>query len=132
MSMNVLVIDDSSVMRAMIRKSLKLSGIETGEIYEAANGQQGIDILDNHSADLIITDINMPVMNGEVMIELIRNDPKTKDIPILVVSSEGSKLRVERLRDKGVAFIHKPFYPETIRDTIKSIIQKEDSDERAD
>lgn len=129
MSVNVLVIDDSSVMRAMIRKSLRLSGLELGEVYEAANGQQGIELLDIHSTDLIITDINMPVMNGEEMIDLIRNNPKTMDIPILVISGEGSKVRVERLEGKGIAFIHKPFYPETIRDTIKNILEKEHKDE---
>jgi two-component system, chemotaxis family, chemotaxis protein CheY len=132
MSINVLVIDDSSVMRAMIRKSLQLSGIELQGVYEAADGKQGIDILDYCCTDLIITDINMPVMNGEAMIEQIKNNPKTKDIPILVISSEGSKLRVGRLKDKGVSFIHKPFFPETIRDMIRTILKKEDCDERAD
>lgn len=132
MSINVLVIDDSSVMRAMIRKSLQLSGLELNEVYEAADGQQGIDILDYCCTDLIITDINMPVMNGEAMIEQIRNNPKTKDIPILVISSEGSKLRVGRLKDKGVAFIHKPFFPENIRDMIKTLMKKESCDEPTD
>ncbi len=132
MSINVLVIDDSSVMRAMIRKSLQLSGLDLNEVYEAADGQQGIDILDYCCTDLIITDINMPVMNGEAMIEQIRNNPKTKDIPILVISSEGSKLRVERLKDKGVAFIHKPFFPENIRDMIKTLMKKEGCDEPTD
>jgi two-component system, chemotaxis family, chemotaxis protein CheY len=129
MSVNVLVIDDSSVMRAMIRKSLRMSGLELGEVYEAANGQQGLELLDTCCTDLIITDINMPVMNGEEMIDLIRDNPKTKDIPILVISGEGSRLRVERLEGKGVAFVHKPFYPETIRDTIKNIFEKEHRDE---
>lgn len=132
MSINVLVIDDSSVMRAMIRKSLQLSGLELHEVYEAADGQQGIDILDYCCTDLIITDINMPVMNGEAMIEQIRNNPKTKDIPILVISSEGSKIRVERLKDKGIAFIHKPFFPENIRDMIKTLMKKEGCDEPND
>ena len=70
MSLNVLVVDDSAVMRAMIIKTLRLSGLPLGEVHEAANGQEGLGTLDEHWIDLVLVDINMPVMNGEEMIEL--------------------------------------------------------------
>jgi len=122
MAVNVLVVDDSGVMRSMIAKTIKLSGLNLGEIHQAANGQEGLEALNRNWIDLVIADINMPVMNGEEMIDRMQAYPDFKDIPIVVVSTEGSQTRVERLQDKGVRFIHKPFTPEVIRDTIKKFL----------
>ncbi|QTA85262.1 response regulator [Desulfonema magnum] len=132
MSINVLIVDDSGVMRAMILKSLRMSGLPLGETHQAANGQEGLDVLNQHWVDLVIVDINMPVMNGEEMIDRMRESPEIKDIPIVVISTEGSKTRLEKLQQKGAAFIHKPFSPETIRDTIRDIMNLGGDDEGAD
>jgi two-component system chemotaxis response regulator CheY len=126
MAINVLIVDDSAVMRAMILKSLRMTGLELGDTYQAANGQEGLDLLNGNWIDLVIADINMPVMNGEEMIDRMREAPETSDIPIVVISTEGSKARLERLEQKGAAFIHKPFTPEKIRDTIKTLIHLEE------
>ena len=122
MAINVLVVDDSGVMRSMILKTIKLSGLQIGETHQAANGREGLEALNEHWIDLVIADINMPVMNGEEMIDRIMESPEHKDIPIVVVSTEGSKTRVERLQEKGARFIHKPFTPEKIRDTVKELL----------
>jgi len=122
MAVNVLVVDDSGVMRSMIVKTLRLSGLQLGEIYQAADGREGLDVLGEHWIDLIIVDINMPVMNGEEMIDRMRENSEYNDTPVVVVSTEGSETRVERLRDKGARFIHKPFTPEMIRDTVKDLL----------
>ena len=123
MALNVLIVDDSSVMRAMIKKTLKMTGIEFGEFYEAADGQQGIEQLRNQWIDLVLADINMPVMNGEEMINHMKDDLELKDIPVVVISTEGSETRIERLKQKGVSFIRKPFEPEIISDVISELIQ---------
>ena len=122
MAVNVLVVDDSGVMRSMIIKTIRLSGLQLGEIHEAANGREGLDALQQNWIDLVIADINMPVMNGEDMINHMLEHPELKDIPIVVISTEGSKSRVERLQNKGARFIHKPFTPEVIRDTVKDFL----------
>lgn len=122
MAINILIADDSSVMRSMILKTMYLSGLPIGEIYQAANGQEGLEALEGNWVDLVIADINMPVMNGEEMIDRMRGDLVTRDIPVVVVSSEGSQKRIKRLKEKGVIFVHKPFTPELVRDTIKAII----------
>jgi len=122
MAVNVLVVDDSGVMRSMIVKTLRLSGLQMGEIHQAANGQEGLDALGEHWIDLVIVDINMPVMNGEDMIDRMRENSEHMETPVVVVSTEGSEIRVERLREKGAKFIHKPFTPEIIRDTVKDLI----------
>lgn len=122
MAVNVLVVDDSGVMRSMIVKTLRLSGLQIGEIHQAANGEEGLNALNDHWIDLVIVDINMPVMNGEEMIDHMQEDSAFNDVPVVVVSTEGSEIRVERLREKGARFIHKPFTPEMIRDTIKDLL----------
>ncbi len=121
MALNILVVDDSSVVRAMIVKCLGLTDIPIGEVHQAGDGQQGLNVLGEHWVDLIFADINMPVMNGEEMIQHIRAQAQYDNVPIIVVSTEGSQTRIERLEKQGVRFIHKPFAPETVRDVIREI-----------
>jgi len=125
MAVNILIVDDSGVMRSMIQKCVQMSGLQIGEIHHAANGREGLDALDQHWIDLVITDINMPVMTGEEMIERMHDRPELRAIPTIVVSTEGSQTRVERLQRKGLRFIHKPFSPEMIRDAVKEVLGNE-------
>jgi two-component system, chemotaxis family, chemotaxis protein CheY len=115
---NVLVVDDSAVMRSMIIRILRLSGLSLGEIFEAPNGREGLRVLDEKWVDLALVDINMPVMNGVEMIETIRKNQATADLPIIVVSTESNSEMVESIRQKNVEFVHKPFTPEVLRSTI--------------
>jgi len=121
MAVNVLIVDDSAVMRAMILKTLNMTGLPLGEVYQAGNGQEGLDALDQHWIDLAVVDINMPVMNGEEMIDRMRENPDTKDVRVVVISTEGSETRIKRLQQKGASFIQKPFTPEIIRDAVVAI-----------
>jgi two-component system chemotaxis response regulator CheY len=118
MALNILVVDDSSVMRAIIIKTLRLSQLPLGEVLEAPNGQEALRVLDGKWIDLALVDINMPVMDGEEMIDRLRQNPVTEDLPIIIISTEGSETRKEVLMQKGAGFVHKPFTPETLRDTI--------------
>ena len=121
MSLNILIVDDSAVVRAMIIKTLGMAGIPLGDVHQAADGQEGLDSLDAHWIDLVFADINMPVMNGEEMIDRIREQPEWEELPIIVVSTEGSATRIERLQQKGASFVHKPFTPESVQSVIKKI-----------
>jgi two-component system, chemotaxis family, chemotaxis protein CheY len=118
---NVLVIDDSTVMRSMIIRVLRLSGLSLGQVFEAANGREGLRVLDENWIDLALVDINMPVMNGEEMIDEVRKNKDTTDLPIIVVSTESNLDRVESLRRKNVEFVHKPFTPEILRKTVLQV-----------
>jgi two-component system, chemotaxis family, chemotaxis protein CheY len=118
MSLNVLVVDDSAVMRNMVIRVLRLTGLSLGEVYQASNGQEGLDFLKSNWIDLALVDINMPVMNGEQMIDHVRQDPDIASTPIVVISTETSQARIDLLQRKGVEFVHKPFTPETLRATI--------------
>jgi two-component system chemotaxis response regulator CheY len=125
MAVNILIVDDSKVMRSIIQKSMQMSGLHIGEVHHAANGQEGLEALNRHWIDLVITDINMPVMTGEQMIGQMHDRPDLRAIPTIVVSTEGSLTRIERLQRMGLRFIHKPFSPETIRDTVKEVLGSE-------
>lgn len=118
MSFNILIVDDSAAMRSIIQKTLRLSGLPLGELYQAQNGQEALQMLEENWIDLALVDINMPVMNGETMINLVRENPDTADLPIVVVSTESSETRIAQLREKNVEFIHKPFAPEDLRQTV--------------
>jgi two-component system chemotaxis response regulator CheY len=121
MALNVLIVDDSKVMRSMVLKTMKMAQIPLGDVIQAGNGQEGLDALEENWIDLVLVDINMPVMNGEEMIRRMRAAPVTADIPVVVISTEGSETRIARLKEMGAAFVHKPFTPEEIRDTIHSL-----------
>lgn len=118
MALNVLIVDDSWIMRAMIARTLRLSGLPLGEVYEAADGRAGAAIVRDRHVDLVLTDLNMPVMDGDAMIAELRSDPLTADLPIIVVSSEASDERRELLRARNIAFVLKPFTREYLRDVI--------------
>jgi two-component system, chemotaxis family, chemotaxis protein CheY len=121
MALNVLIVDDSMVMRTMILKTIRMSGVQMGEIKQAANGQEGLDALKEDWIDLVFLDINMPVMGGEEMILRMKESELTRNIPVVVVSTEGSATRIERVESLGARFVHKPFSPETIRDVILDV-----------
>jgi len=118
MPLNVLIVDDSAVMRSIILRTLRLSGLPLEEVLQAENGQEGLDILGNRWIDLALIDINMPVMNGIEMIDKVRRTSEISDLPIIVVSTESSTTRIEMLKDMGVGFVHKPFSAETLREAV--------------
>jgi len=100
-----------------------MSKIPIKELHEAATGKEGLEVLDKNWIDLVLTDLNMPEMNGEEMIEEIKKMPELADVPIIVISTEGSERRIERILKKGVSFIHKPFTPEKFNEVIISVVE---------
>ena len=123
MSYNILVVDDSRTTRAVIAKTLNLAGIPINELHEAENGRKALDILDDNWIDLVLADINMPEMDGVEMVDRMSEDGLMKTIPVVIVSTEGSKTRIEEMRSKGVrAYVRKPFTPEIIKDIVEDIL----------
>lgn len=118
MAFNVLIVDDSVVMRSIIIKTLRMTGVPLGEIYQAGNGQEGLQAVEENWVDLALVDLNMPKMGGEEMIQELRANADTATLPIVVISTESSDTRIAALRDKGAGFIHKPFKPEELREQI--------------
>ena len=116
MSLNVLIVDDSEVMRKIIRRTVNLSGFEIGMVFEAEDGEKALGMLHENWIDVVISDINMPVMNGVELLKKMKTIDSLSDIPVIIVSTEGRSERVEGILKLGAAgFITKPFKPEDIR-----------------
>jgi two-component system chemotaxis response regulator CheY len=119
----VLVVDDSPVLRAAIRKVAKLAGVEEDQIFEAGNGQEALDVLETVWIDLVLLDLNMPVMDGEEFAQRVRRNDDLADVAIVVVSTEANRERLDRMRALGtLEVLHKPFEPEDLRRIIGTVI----------
>lgn len=123
MAYNVLVVDDSLAMRSVIKKTILASGIDVEEFYEAADGVEALATLRHHRLDIILTDFNMPRMDGMQLLQEIKKDDQLKTIPVVVTSVEGSRKRVEAFMARGAAgYISKPFTPEEARDKLNHVL----------
>jgi two-component system chemotaxis response regulator CheY len=115
MSCNVLIVDDSPILRTCIKKVVKLAGIDEDHIFEAGNGQEALEVLETVWTDLVLLDLNMPVMDGEEFTRRVRENPDLQDVAIVIVSTEANKGRLDRMRNLGVVeSLHKPFEPEDL------------------
>jgi two-component system chemotaxis response regulator CheY len=124
MAYNILVVDDSETVRAVIAKSLGLAGVPMGTLFQAANGVEGLELLRREWIDLVLADINMPVMGGVRMVEEMKGDAALRGIPVIIVSTEGSETRLQGLKDQGVgAFLRKPFAPEDLKKAVESQLE---------
>lgn len=123
MAYNILVVDDSATMRAVIAKTLRLGGVDVGTLFEAGNGIEGLEILRREWIDLVLADINMPEMGGMRMVEEMKADDSLGTIPIVIVSTEGSAARLGELKERGVsAILRKPFPPEELKKTVDALL----------
>ena len=120
METRVLIVDDSSSMRQMIRFTLSEEGCE---VYEAENGKKAFDTLDTAEPELIITDINMPEMNGIELIKEIRQNKKYRFTPIVVLTTESEVQKQEEGKKAGAtAWLVKPFTPEGLMETVHRVV----------
>jgi two-component system, chemotaxis family, chemotaxis protein CheY len=119
--LNILIVDDSAMMRAVVKRVVNVSGAPIGGIHEAGDGREGLAVLETQPIDIVFTDINMPVMNGVEMLREITARGWDHLVRI-VVSTDGSATRREEVRALGVrACVEKPFSPEVIRDVIAAL-----------
>lgn len=124
MAYNVLIVDDSQTMRTVIKKTVAISGFEIGECWEAGDGREALDVLQEQWVDIILTDLNMPRMNGLELVKALKGDEATRHIPIVLITTEGSETRIEEAYALGISgYIQKPFYPEAIRDALNKIME---------
>ncbi len=123
MALNILIVDDSPVMRAFVRKSVGLTGLDVGEYCEAEDGENALRLLREHWMDLVLTDINMPNMNGEELVRRLHADELLRTIPVIVVSTDSSKQRVQQMLALGAkGYVTKPFLPAELRDEVERIL----------
>lgn len=127
--LNILIVDDSQMMRALIKRVARLSQVPLGEIYEAANGAEAIDVLERHEVHAVFTDINMPVMTGTELLREIGRRDRWKHLVRVIVSTDGSIARRDEVRDLQVQlYVEKPFRPEVMRDVLSQVTARPDAE----
>ena len=119
---NILIVDDSAMMRTMIKRVASLAGTPIGTIYEAGNGREALAVLEQHPVQFVFTDLNMPVMTGtELLREMLTRD-QWRGIVRVIISTDGSDSRRDEAKDLSVAlYVEKPFRPEEMRDVLTSL-----------
>jgi len=123
MSFNVLIVDDSFSMRSVIKKIIAMSGFRMDGCFEAGNGREGLDVLEREWVDVIISDINMPEMGGLEMLRKLKEHRVFQNIPVIVVSTEGSEDRINEAVSCGAkGFIKKPFLPEDLKKIMHDVL----------
>lgn len=122
MELKILVVDDSSIMRQMIIRTINLCGLDIADIFEAGNGREGLRVLEDKTIDLLFADVNMPVMNGIEMLNEVRQQKTTQGLPVLIVSTESHEGRIDEIEQQGAGFVHKPFTPEDLRAKIIEVL----------
>ncbi len=120
--MKLLVVDDSSTMRRIIKNTLSRLGHEN--VLEGGDGIEGWSALDkNPDIDMLITDWNMPEMNGLELVKKVRADARFKDLPIIMVTTEGGKAEVITALKAGVNnYIVKPFTPQVLKEKLGAVM----------
>ncbi len=127
--MRILIVDDSAMMRAMIKRIIKLADVPVEAIFEASNGAEGLAVLETHDVQLLLTDINMPVMSGAEMLRAIASNDRWRGLSRVIISTDGSNARREEAADLDVrCYLEKPFSPEVLRDVLNEVADNELAD----
>jgi len=122
MGLNLLIVDDSAMMRAMIKRVAHMSEVPIGTIFEAANGAEALKVLEANDVQAVFTDINMPVMSGIELLRAMAADARWKSLLRVIISTDGSEARRHEVRDLDVRlYVEKPFRPEVMRDVLSTI-----------
>jgi two-component system chemotaxis response regulator CheY len=122
-NITVLIVDDSSVMRKIVERSLRQAGIEITQVFEASNGLEALAVLNERKVNLVLCDINMPAMDG---LEFVRQLPKVenaKGVPVVMITTEGSEGHVVQALSAGArGYIRKPFTADQVKEHILPVL----------
>ncbi len=120
-----LIVDDSSVMRKIVERSLRQAGLELSKVLEAGNGAEALAVLAKEGVDLILCDINMPVMDGLEFVKQLATVESAKGIPVVMITTEGSESHVIQALSAGAkGYIRKPFTPEQVKEHVLPVVGK--------
>jgi two-component system chemotaxis response regulator CheY len=118
-----LIVDDSSVMRKIVERSLRQAGIDLCSVAEAGNGAEALGLLENNPVDLILSDINMPVMDGLEFVRQLQTMEKLRGIPVVMITTEGSESNVVQALSLGAkGYIRKPFTPDQVKEHVLPVL----------
>ena len=120
---SVLIVDDSSVMRKIVERSLRQAGLDLEKVMEADNGVEALSFVQENDIDLILSDVNMPKMDGIEFLRQIQGIEKAKSIPVLMITTEGSEQKVMEAISLGAkGYIRKPFSADQVRQQLSELL----------
>ncbi len=122
-SIRALIVDDSSVMRKIVERSLRQAGVEMTEVFQAGNGAEALSVLQDTAVDLILCDINMPVMDGLEFVKQLSGVANAKGVPVVMITTEGSEAHVVQAISCGAkGYIRKPFTAEQVKEHVIPVL----------
>jgi two-component system chemotaxis response regulator CheY len=124
MDSDVLVVDDSAAIRKILTRVLRQTGMAIQTIHEAGDGQEALAVLAQHRVDLVLSDINMPKMDGLQLLASLKASPQWKNIPVVMITTEGGETKVAEAVKLGAAgYVRKPFTADQIKEKLVGILE---------
>jgi two-component system chemotaxis response regulator CheY len=124
MESDILVVDDSAAIRKILQRVLRQTGMSIRTIYEAGDGQQALEVLKAQKIALVLSDINMPTMDGLQLLASVRTSAQWKHIPVVMITTEGGEAKVGEAVKLGAAgYVRKPFTADQIKEKLAGILE---------
>jgi two-component system chemotaxis response regulator CheY len=122
---NLLIVDDSTAIRKILIRVLQQTDILLGEVLEASDGKEALKVLEGRQISLLLSDINMPNMDGIELLRAVRSSSQWRDLPFVLITTEGAQARVQEAVELGAtAYIRKPFSADQLRDKLAALLSK--------
>jgi len=120
---SLLIVDDSTAIRKILLRVLNQTGITLGDVFEAGDGKEALKVLEGKQISLVLSDINMPNMDGIELLRTLRAAPQWKTLPVVLITTEGGQGRVEEAAELGAtSYVRKPFSADQLRDKLASLL----------
>jgi two-component system chemotaxis response regulator CheY len=122
---NLLIVDDSTAIRKILLRVLTQTGLELGQVLEAGDGKEALKQMEGRDISLVLSDINMPNMDGLELLRTLRGTPQWHDLPVVMITTEGGQARVEEAIALGAtSYVRKPFSADMLRDKLAALLSK--------
>jgi len=122
---NLLIVDDSTAIRKILLRVLNQTGLELGHVLEAGDGKEALKLLEGQDVSLVLSDINMPNMDGLELLRALRGSPRWHDLPVVMITTEGGQARVQEAIELGAtSYVRKPFSADLLRDKLAALLSK--------
>ena len=123
MALDILIVDDSAAIRKILQRVLRQTDLPIGQVYEAGDGQEALDRLKEQPVGLILSDINMPKMDGLQLLASLKDVESVKKVPIIMITTEGGQGKVMEAVQLGAAgYVRKPFTAEQIKEKLTGLV----------
>ncbi len=124
MESDVLIVDDSAAIRKILQRVLRQTGMAIRTIHEAGDGEEALEVLKAHPVQLVLTDINMPKMDGIQLLASVKSCPQWRSLPVVMITTEGGETKVgEAVRLGAAGYVRKPFTADQIKEKLAGILE---------